>query len=96
MDRQTLGRINVNDMPYIVTYSTVSYGNREIGRYNSLADAKKAARKAGAIGSGEKNGRAHVYDVAGHRNDDNYGIWIEEAANPPIPDNWWLDPKAWD
>lgn len=64
-------------MAYIVTSSTKTNGNREIGRYEDFESAEAAARNAGAIGEPQGSGRDYVYDVDGHEGDDAYGLWIE-------------------
>jgi hypothetical protein len=47
------------------------------GAFQTLEQAEAAARKAGAIGEGERSGRDLVFDVEGHEGEDDYGIWIE-------------------
>jgi hypothetical protein len=66
-----------NKMTYTVSYSKAHEAAREIGQFDSLDEAQEAARAAGAIGEGQKSGKSRVYDVAGHKGDDDYGIWIE-------------------
>ena len=63
---------------YIVHYSEAHQLPRQIGgAFETLAQAEAAARKAGAIGNGERCGSDLVYDVEGHEGEDDYGIWIE-------------------
>lgn len=64
---------------FTVTLSRSGH-NREIGTYNSLVDAKRAARAAGAI---IPRSRPYIdvgLDVRGDdgKRDDAYGIWIDE------------------
>jgi hypothetical protein len=62
---------------FAVIYSRAHQENREIGEYDDIAAAEAAARKAGAIGEPQISGRDQVYAVAGHEDDDDYGIWVE-------------------
>ena len=63
---------------YVVQYSQAHQLPCRIGGvFETLAEAKAAARKAGAIGDGERCGHDLVYDVEGHEGEDDYGIWIE-------------------
>lgn len=66
-------------MTYIVSYSKAHEAAREVGRFDELDQAEAAARKAGAVGEAQENGRDYVYEVDGHIGDDDYGIWIEVA-----------------
>jgi hypothetical protein len=63
---------------YVVHYSQAQQLPRQIGgAFQTLEQAEAAARKAGAIGEGERSGRDLVFDVEGHEREDDYGIWIE-------------------
>ena len=63
---------------YTVHYSEAHQLPHRIGgSFKTLAQAEAAARKAGAIGNGERSGSNLVYDVEGHEAEDDYGIWIE-------------------
>ena len=63
---------------YIVHYSRAHQLPRQIdGAFETLAQAMAAARKAGAVGDGERSGHDLVYDVEGHEGEDDCGIWIE-------------------
>ena len=62
---------------YVVHYSQAHQLPRQIGPFETLAQAEDAARKFGAIGDGERSGHDLVYDVEGHEGEDDYGIWIE-------------------
>jgi len=61
---------------YVVTYSIAHQGNREIGEYETMAEAEAAAYAAGAVGEPQHSAGERVYDVAGHEGDDAYGVWI--------------------
>lgn len=63
---------------FTVIFSAVG-DNRTIGTYNSLIDAKRAARAAGAIVPRTRPCIDVGLDVRGHVSDDTYGIWIEQA-----------------
>jgi hypothetical protein len=66
---------------YVVHCSRAHRLPRQIGRaFQTLAEAEAAARKAGAIGNGERSGRDLVFDVEGHEGESGYGIWIELPA----------------
>ena len=63
---------------YVVHCSRAHRLPRQIGgAFQTLAQAEAAARKAGAIGNGERSGRDLVFDVEGHEGENDYGIWIE-------------------
>jgi hypothetical protein len=63
---------------YVVHYSQAHELPRQIGdAFQTFEQAEAAARKAGAIGEGERSGRDLVFDVEGHEGEDDYGIWIE-------------------
>jgi hypothetical protein len=64
---------------YTVSYSKAHEITRLIGTFNTPEEAETAARKAGAVGEGQNAGGCRVYDVDGHEEDDDYGIWIEEG-----------------
>lgn len=63
---------------FTVSYSKAHEARREIGQFDSMDEAEAAARKAGAVGQGQKSGRDTVYDVNDHEGDDSYAIWIEQ------------------
>ena len=71
---------------YVVHCSKAHQLPRQIdGEFETLAQAEAAARKAGAIGNGERYGSDLVYDVEGHEGEDDYGIWIEVPAAASRP-----------
>ena len=66
---------------YKVTFSKAHSASSEIGQgYDTWDDAVKAARRAGAVGKGQRISQTEqVYSVSGHRNSDDYAIWIWEV-----------------
>ena len=68
---------------YVVHYSRAHQLPRQIGgTFQTLTQAEAAARKAGAIGTGQRSGRDLVFEVEGHEGEDDYGIWIAAFLEP--------------
>lgn len=69
---------------YTVTFTGPQNQETEIGALDNFAAAEEAARKAGAVCPGQKDGPVYIYGVAGHEDDDDYAIWIEcDLTNAP-------------
>lgn len=64
---------------YVVSYSKAHEASTEYGQFETFEEAEQVARNRGAVGDGQKHGKAYVYDVSGHQGDDDYAIWIERA-----------------
>lgn len=67
---------------FVIHYSKAHEVAERVGEFDTFAQAVTAACRAGAVGEPQQTGdNGWVFDVDGHEDDDDYGIWIDRVAD---------------